>query len=75
MKARISIMLIAAAMMVFALMPVASPDQVPCEIGRQYAQTHIVPNAKDGSVGQGHKPGQVHQGFANIPAICDSFSP
>lgn len=29
-----------------------------------YAQHHIVPLAKDGSLGQLHKPGTLHQGFS-----------
>jgi hypothetical protein len=31
--------------------------------GYEYAQNHIVPMAKDGNLGQGHKPGS-HRGFS-----------
>ncbi len=67
MKKRLAIVVTAAGLIAAMLPGIASA--APCETGRQYAETHIVPLAQAGVLGTGHKPGE-HQGFANVPDVC-----
>ena len=69
MKRRLSMLLVTVGLMMFSFVPAASAHTVPCETGRQYAQTHIKPLAHAGVLGKAHKPG-THQGFSNVPAAC-----
>ena len=70
MKRRLTVLLVTVGLMMFSLVPAASAhNDKPCETGRQYAQTHIVPLAHAGLLGKVHKPG-THQGFSNVPNVC-----
>jgi hypothetical protein len=37
--------------------------------GYEYAQGHIVDFAREGKLGQGHKPGEAHHGFSTCLAF------
>jgi hypothetical protein len=47
----------------FAAPPCNDTDGDGSPSGYEYAKNHIVPLAKDGILGQGHKPGS-HHGFS-----------
>ncbi len=67
--AAIIISLALALLMVFPILAEPAheiPAGPPTISGYDYAQTHIVPLAQDGILGQDHKPGS-HQGLANFP--------
>ena len=64
-------LLIAALLTLAAVTPVAAHfGTQPCETGREYAQEHVAHMAMAGQLGQFHTPG-AHQGFSNVPAVCD----
>jgi len=71
MKKTIAALVIFAVLVALGVSPVAAgghevPAGPPTVSGYDYAQTHIVPLAKAGIIGQVHKPG-THQGLANFP--------
>ncbi|MDX1468673.1 MAG: hypothetical protein R3258_04980 [Acidimicrobiia bacterium] len=68
MRKRISVIAAIVAASLALSLPALAHDGGPCndsgEPGNSdYAQHHIVPLAKDGIIGKGHKPG-AHQGFS-----------
>jgi hypothetical protein len=72
MKRRLLIATTAALLAIGGLAAGASAHTGPCDTGEEYALGHIVPAALSHGLGAGgHIPG-AHQGYANVPDVCDS---
>ena len=74
MRTVLAALLLALGLALGSLTPVVAHDD-PCATGgpghSDYAQHHIVANAKEGKLGNdGHKPGQEHQGYSGIRDLC-----